>query len=150
MKLRDYLVILLIAILDQFTKWAAVHYLTYQTPVKIIDGFFYLTYAKNTGAAWSILEGQGWLFIVFAIVAVAYIIYYLNTSKNTSKLMKIALLFIAGGAIGNVIDRIHLKYVIDFLDFYIFGYDFPIFNVADSFITVGMFILVAAILLEKE
>jgi len=150
MKTRDYLLLVLLAVLDQLTKIAATTYLQLHVRVKIVENFFYLTLSHNTGAAWSILEGQSMLFIVFAIAATGYIIYYLNTHKTINKWMKLSLIMIAAGAIGNVIDRIIYGYVIDFLDFYIFGYDFPVFNFADSCITVGMFILALCILLDKE
>ena len=109
--------------------------------VKIIDNFFYLTYVKNTGAAWSIFSDKPWLVLVVSEVIILGIIFYTYKNKPDNLLDKIAFALIIGGAIGNFIDRVVYGYVIDFFDFYIFGYDYPIFNVADIFIVIGVVIL---------
>lgn len=109
--------------------------------VKIIDNFLYLTYVKNTGAAWSIFSDKPWLVLVVSEVIILGIIFYTYKNKHDNLLDKIAFALIIGGAIGNFIDRVVYGYVIDFFDFYIFGYDYPIFNVADIFIVIGVVIL---------
>ncbi|MGN1399607.1 MAG: signal peptidase II, partial [Erysipelotrichaceae bacterium] len=109
-----------------------------------------ITYTCNDGAAFSILKGQRVLFIVMTVLAIGLFVYYLARNK-VKWLEKYSLLLIISGAIGNLIDRILYGYVIDFLDFYIFGYDFPVFNIADSFITIGAIGLIISIFfLDKE
>ena len=135
-------------IADQATKyWAAVA-LKNQNPIEIIKGFFYLTYAENSGAAWSIFQGQSWLFISIGCVAiVALLIWYFKTTRPFSQF---ALVLMLAGAAGNLLDRFLIAgRVRDFLDFYIFGYDFPIFNVADSCLTIGVALMFIDLLVEE-
>jgi len=149
MKFRDYLVIIGIIIFDQVSKIIVSNILTLNKSIEIIKDFFYLTLAHNTGAAWSLFSGLQSLFALLAFVIAGYLIYYLYKNK-TEGFSKIAILFVIGGAVGNAIDRLIYNYVVDFLDFYIFGYDFPIFNIADSFLTIGMFILIFVVFLSKD
>ena len=106
----------------------------------VIPGFFQLTNVRNTGAGFSILTDHTEFLSAVSLLAVIALIYMLR--KEKSVLTRISYLMIIAGAIGNLIDRFRLGYVVDFLDFYIFGYDFPVFNVADSFITIGCFLLI--------
>ncbi|MBO4538413.1 MAG: signal peptidase II [Erysipelotrichaceae bacterium] len=149
MKTRDYLFIILLVVIDQLSKLYVTAKMTLHQSIEVIRNFFYITYTRNSGAAWSLLQGQKLFFIITAAVAVVVIVIYISRSR-CSFWEKLGLLLIAGGAIGNVIDRIRLSEVIDFLDFYIFGYDFPIFNIADSCITVGGIIVAATILLDRR
>lgn len=110
--------------------------------IKIIDNFFYITYVRNTGAAWSMFAGNRWMLVIVSLIIIVLIILYMIKNKPGSKLEKIGYSMILGGSIGNLFDRIVYGYVIDFFDFYIFGYDYPIFNLADSFILVGVLLLV--------
>ncbi len=116
----------------------------------VIEGFFYITYIRNTGAAWSIGGGSDvFMTVVIALtfVAVAVIlavIYFPDKRKNLFFVVGLAL--IAGGAVGNLVDRLMLGYVRDFLDFYPFGYNFPVFNVADMSLVVGVIMTVICIL----
>lgn len=110
--------------------------------IKIIKDFFNITYVRNTGAAWSILSGKTWLLIIVSLIIIALIVFYIYKNKPKTKIEKISYSMIIGGAIGNLIDRIIYGYVVDFLDFNIFGYDYPIFNLADSFILIGVILLV--------
>jgi len=99
-----------------------------------------LTYARNTGAAFSILrDKQVFLILVTAIVVVALICYFIKILKTGEATLKLALTFIIGGALGNLIDRIRLNYVTDFLDFTLINY--PIFNFADVFVVLGVVVL---------
>ena len=149
MKIADYISILLLVLLDQLTKFLAAVYLKGQGSVKVINNFFYLTYAENKGAAWSILEGETVFFVIVAACAVILIINYLNKNQ-TNKLFKTAMILVCSGAIGNVVDRIIRGSVIDFLDFYIFGYDYPVFNFADCCITIGVVILFISMFTSKD
>ena len=108
----------------------------------VVKDFFNITYVRNTGAAWSIFEGRVLGIIVVSLIIISFIVYYISKQKVKSKLEKIGYSLILGGALGNLLDRIIYGYVIDFLDFNIFGYDYPIFNLADSFIFVGVILLI--------
>lgn len=134
---------LVLIFLDQITKSAAVEHLKGQEPFILWDGVFELRYLENRGAAFGILQNQRVLFIVTTVVVLAVIIY-LYLMKIPAKrryiwLDIIAVLFFSG-AIGNFIDRLVQNYVIDF--FYFRLIDFPIFNVADIYVTVAAFLLI--------
>jgi signal peptidase II len=114
----------------------------------LVENVFHLTYRRNTGAAFSILRNkQTFLIILTAIVVLVLIIYLIKIIKEKDLvLLKIPLSFIIGGAIGNLIDRIRLDYVIDFFDFTLINY--PVFNVADVFIVLGSIILAYAVIFK--
>ncbi len=149
MKFKDYLLILVLIGLDQITKYVVDLKMTLNQSIDIIDGFFSITYVRNTGAAFSILRGNKWLFVAIAVVISIGLCIYMYKEK-VDKLEKAGLLMIIAGAIGNCIDRLRLGYVIDFLDFNIFGWDYPVFNVADIFVVVGVASLLISILLFSK
>lgn len=132
--------------LDQLTKWLAVVYLDLHESIPLWDGVFHFTYERNPGAAWGILKDDRWVFMLFSTLAIIGISIYLFGFCKQSKWIKIPLAMIIGGGIGNMIDRVLLGYVIDFLDFTLI--DFPVFNVADSFVTVGAFWLIGVMLID--
>ncbi len=111
--------------------------------VKVIDGFWSWRYAENKGAAWSLFARVGDAFRVpflvgVSILAVFFIISFVKKLEAHQRILLVALCLICGGAVGNLIDRIYLGYVIDFIDWYVAGHHWPTFNVADSAITVGV------------
>lgn len=108
----------------------------------IIDNFFNLTYVKNTGAAWSILSNKIPLLIIISSVIIILSFIYIYKNKARNNCIKVSYAMILGGSIGNWFDRIVYGYVIDFFDFNIFGYNFPIFNLADTFIVLGIIIYI--------
>jgi signal peptidase II len=115
--------------------------------IPIIDGFFNLTYIRNTGAAFGILAGSAEAFrlpllLLFSVVAIGFIVMMLRRLPSHEKGLITALALILGGAIGNLIDRVFYGEVIDFLDFYWGSYHWPAFNVADSCITIGVAITI--------
>ena len=134
-------IILFEVLLDQYSKQIVTAYLDLYQKVEVIPSFFNLTYVQNYGAGFSILEGQRFLFLFITIVAIIIFSYMLYKGKNSHIVYKTSLLLILGGTLGNFIDRIVHTYVVDFLDFIIFGYDFPVFNIADSFLTIGVILL---------
>ncbi|MBS4172446.1 signal peptidase II [Bacillus sp. FJAT-49736] len=144
-----YIIAIFIIALDQITKWLVVKNMEYGESIPIIKDFFYLTSHRNEGAAWGILQGQMWLFYLITVVVVIGIIYYLQKYAKNKVLLGVSLSFMLGGAIGNFIDRIFRKQVVDFIHTYIFGYDFPIFNIADSALTIGVVLLIIYMLLEE-
>jgi signal peptidase II len=140
-----------VIVLDQISKEIIRHFMTDGQSIPVLGNFFMLTYTQNTGAAFSLSFGNPAMnrlvFIIITFVAVGFILYLLNLSKN--KWQNIGLGLVIGGAIGNVIDRIHLGSVTDFLDCDfpdIIMQRWPIFNLADSAIVVAMFILAIHIL----
>lgn len=142
-----YIIALIVFILDLASKYY-VEANTSLHGLEIIPDFFYITYLKNTGMAWSLLSNQTLLLTIVSIVVVIFILYYLKTNKLT-KMYKVIFGLILGGALGNLFDRIVYQYVRDFLDFYIFGYNFPVFNIADSALTIGIILLLIEFILEE-
>lgn len=136
--------------LDQLTKLWASSVLREGGSIKIIGDFLRFTYAENKGAAFSILQNQRVLFIIVTIIMLAVLAYIYFKTKNITNLSRLSIAMIAGGAIGNFIDRFRLGYVVDFIDVR-FGslYDFPIFNIADSFVVCGTALLIILILFNK-
>lgn len=131
------IIIVILILLDRITKILVIDI----DSIKIIDRFLYITYAKNTGMAFSLLNDRTWIIIVLTVLIISYIIYYLVKHKPKNRLSVISYSLILGGALGNLLDRVFYGYVIDFIDVYIFGYDYPIFNLADSFIVIGIILL---------
>ncbi|MGP4068185.1 signal peptidase II [Halobacillus sp. B29] len=145
-----YLIALAIIILDQWTKWLVVSNMQIGESIPVIDNFFYLTSHRNQGAAWGILQGQMWFFYIITIIVIGVVIYYMQQFAKESRLAGVALSLILGGAIGNFIDRVFRKEVVDFADTLIFTYDFPIFNVADSALVIGVILVMLATLLDER
>ena len=124
---------------DQLTKWLAVIYLQGEPSFPLWKDVLHFTYAQNEGAAFGMLSNHRWVFMVFSAVAIVALLVYLFYFCPKSRYVQITLAMIIGGGIGNMIDRCWLGYVIDFIDFTLI--DFAVFNVADSFVTVGAFML---------
>lgn len=143
------LFIILLVFADQISKVLITNNIELYGKVNIIPNFFNLTYTKNFGAAFGILEGKRVFFLIITILVFGYLIYELI--KNIyKKLYSCSLILIISGIIGNFIDRLLFGFVRDFLDFKIFGYDAAIFNLADSFIVIGVIIFLISIILEEK
>ena len=136
---KFYLVSLITFMIDRIIKILVV--LLNIDNVTIINNFFNINLAYNYGAAWSILTGKKIFLILISIIIVIGIYFILIRGKKLKTYESITYGLLIGGILGNLFDRIIYGYVIDFLDFYIFGYDFPIFNLADSFIVISIFML---------
>ncbi|MBR2676631.1 MAG: signal peptidase II [Solobacterium sp.] len=146
-----WILIILLIVADQATKAMISASPEQFGNLEVIHDFFYITYVKNTGAAWSMLAGQRVFLSLLAAAAILVMIFYLNKMlRDNNKLSAFALALMIAGAAGNLIDRLMLGYVRDFLNFYIFGYDFPVFNVADICLTVGVFLLIISTIFEKD
>ncbi|ASF39329.1 signal peptidase II [Halobacillus halophilus] len=145
-----YIIALAIIILDQWTKWLVVSNMQIGESIPVIENFFYLTSHRNQGAAWGILQGQMWFFYIITIIVIGVVIYYMQQFAKESRLAGVSLSLILGGAIGNFIDRVFRKEVVDFADTLIFTYDFPIFNVADSALVIGVILVMLATLLDER
>lgn len=133
----------IILALDQITKIFASTCLTLNKSFQIIPRFFYLTLCHNYGAAWGILKNSKAIIIIGTLIAII-LIYHFIFCFQKNKRNDLAFGFLIGGLSGNLIDRIIFGYVRDFLDFYIFKYDYPIFNIADVAIVIGVILLIYA------
>lgn len=132
---------LLLVVIDQVVKILVISKMALQQSIQVINNFFNITYVRNTGAAWSILSGNVLLLIMISIIALGVIYYYLIIDKELKKIHIVSYSMLIGGIIGNLIDRVVHGYVIDYLDFKIFNYNFPIFNIADTLIVISIIII---------
>lgn len=147
---RKILTIATIALaIDQITKVATSIVLDLNKPIQVIKDFFYLTLCHNEGAAWGIFSNTKIIILIGTIIALITIYHFIYCFKQ-NKRNTIAFGLLLGGLSGNLIDRLLFGYVRDFLDFYIFGYDYPVFNVADICIVVGVLLLIIAVLKGED
>ena len=147
--LAVYLIISIILIaLDQWVKYQTVANIALGETKEFIPGFLSFTNIRNTGAAWSLLEGKMWFFYIITVIVVVVVLYILVKNINGSKWFTIGLSLILAGAIGNFIDRIRLGYVVDM--FQTEFMNFPIFNVADSVLVVGVACIFIYLILEEK
>ena len=134
---------------DQFTKHLISSSMQLGQSQEIINNFFCFTYAHNTGVAWGMLAGHLWLFIIVALVsAVLMIVFFMKTRRN-EVLTRFGLVLTFAGMAGNLIDRVVYGYVRDFIDVVIFNYNFPIFNVADMAVVIGVILIIIEIVFEE-
>ncbi|HLQ84188.1 MAG TPA: signal peptidase II [Pseudogracilibacillus sp.] len=147
---RYYIIALIVIIFDQITKWLIVEKMNVYDSIVIINNFFNITSHRNKGAAWGILQDQMVFFYIITLVVVIGIIYYMQKHGKQSSLLAIGLSLLLGGAIGNFIDRLYRKEVVDFLDFQIFNYNYPIFNIADSALVIGVGLLIIYTILDER
>ncbi len=141
--------IVVLILIDQLTKIWAANALGFEKVIKVWDGVFHLQYLENDGAAWGMLSGRQAFLIIFTSIIIIGMFYYMTKLPRTREGLwtKVALVMIISGAIGNLIDRIVFNYVRDFLYFKLIN--FPIFNVADILVVVGVGVLVLAMFLGE-
>lgn len=149
---KYYLIALFVIVLDQLTKWRIVKTMDVGEEITIWDPYVSLYSHRNGGAAWGMLQGQFWLFAIITVVVIVGIIYYYHKEAKGQPLFQAALMMLLGGAIGNFIDRLFRGEVVDFVSVLIpvINYDFPIFNVADAALTLGVIMLVIYILFDMQ
>ena len=150
-----FITLVLVAGLDQFSKWYITSTMSLHASYPVIDGFFNITYIRNPGAAFGFLANAAPLFrsgflIVVSTAAIVMVLYYLARNRSDGVLLTGALSLITGGAAGNLIDRIRFGNVVDFLDVYIGSYHWPAFNVADSAISIGAVLLVVEMFRRRK
>ncbi|WP_138414973.1 signal peptidase II [Aquibacillus sediminis] len=145
-----YVIAFVIVLVDQLTKWWIDTSMELHQKIPVIENFFYITSHRNTGAAWGILSGQMGFFYIITTIVIAVVVYYMWKYAKESKLMGWSLAFILGGAVGNFIDRIFRKQVVDFFDFYFGDYSYPIFNVADSALVVGVILMLIVTFIDEK
>ena len=149
---KNYLFLILgvavIVLLDQVTKIVVVNNMELNESIPWIKDVFEIHYIQNSGMAWGLFKDRTWLLAIFSVVMIAGLLYvYNNVSEGKYyRLLRFLLLCIIGGAVGNLIDRIRLNYVIDF--FYFKLIDFPVFNVADIFVTVSVILLLILLIFK--
>ena len=143
---KPVIIIFLVVLLDQITKYFVVTKMYFEESIPIINKIFYLTYITNTGTAFGKLQQYGSILLIFSVIAILILSLIVFKQKNIPKINLIAFSMILGGAIGNVIDRILRGSIVDFLDFRIW----PIFNIADSAITIGIALLIIHSVFSKE
>lgn len=137
-----------IIVLDFLVKLWARTDLSQIESIPILQGVFHLTYVENRGAAFGILQNKIWFFVLVALVAIPVIAYAFWKFQNRSKTLNLGLCFVLAGAVGNMIDRITLGFVVDFLDFRLI--DFPVFNIADIFVCVGAGLIAVFVLFIED
>ncbi len=143
------LIAAIVVVIDQWTKQLAVSYLKPISTKPLIDGVLHLTYVENTGAAFGMMKNHRWVFMATSTIAVIGILIFIVGwyKKYHDPLLFTGLAFIAGGGIGNMIDRVLLGYVVDFVDFRLIN--FAVFNGADSFVCVGAAMIVLWVFLTE-
>lgn len=144
----------LVILLDQITKFYVVSHFQLHESLPVIAGFFNLTYIRNPGAAFGFLssappEFRGVFFSLVTLIAVGLILYYLIQNKVGDLWLLLPLALILAGALGNLVDRFRFGEVIDFLDIFIGKYHWPAFNIADSAISIGAFLLIVEMVRKR-
>lgn len=132
----------LILALDQATKLMVVGRMAEFESIPVLGDFFRLTFIHNRGAAFGIDVGSPLLHLLFSVVALGALGWMFYTSPPEARLLRCSLSMVLGGALGNIVDRVRIEKVIDFLDFGLGDLRWPVFNVADTFVTIGIFLLV--------
>ncbi|EOA9154112.1 TPA: signal peptidase II [Staphylococcus aureus] len=143
-----YIIAVIVLIIDQLWKSAIVKWMEIGQTIPLWEGVFHITSLRNKGAAFGILQGQRWFFIIVTLIVVLGIIYYLQTEGRNNRQISFALSLLLGGALGNFFDRLIRGEVIDSLDFRLI--DYPIFNLADVFIVSGVALMILEVLLQSK
>jgi signal peptidase II len=145
-----FTIILAIIAVDQASKWLVAKYVPLESTRTLVKGFFRIWHVRNSGAIWGFFNSHGskWVPVVITVLAIAALLivgYFFLRSPKSSRLELTAYAFIMGGALGNIIDRLRLGFVVDFLDAYVKSNHWPTFNCADSCITIGVLLLAASL-----
>lgn len=149
MNKKILLIVLITLVIDQISKIIVSLFLKVNESIDVIPNFFSLKYVHNEGAAWSIMEGKVFFLILIAFFALALIIRYISSfTLNYRNIIAFGLLI--GGICGNLVDRLFFGYVKDFLAFKIVNYNFPIFNLGDSAIFIGVIFLILAVIKGED
>lgn len=139
-------IILFVVLSDQVSKFLVSQTLRLNESSAVIENFFHLTLVRNTGAAFGIFKNQTLFFIIISFIAVIAILVFIKSARSSSPLRDVGFALMLGGAFGNLIDRFRFGYVIDFLDFRVW----PVFNIADSAITIGTFLVIVSLCIRSS
>ncbi len=155
MRKYHFLIALLVVLLDRASKWLVESTITLHESISVLPGFFRLTHVQNSGAAFGLFADSSseWkitILVMFSLLALVVVSALLWKNSHAMSSTGVGLALILGGAVGNLWDRLVSGHVVDFFDFYVGSYHWPAFNVADSAIVIGAFLLVAEILFAKS
>lgn len=139
---KIFIISFIVLLIDFISKRLIISSLLVDESIRLIDKFFSITYVRNTGVAFSMFDGHVDLIVIINLLIILLMFNYLKNNGINNKIENFSYGFIFGGAIGNLIDRIIYGYVVDFLDFNLFGYNAPIFNLADTFIVIGVIMFI--------
>ncbi len=142
-----FLITVICIVLDQLTKYLAVRFLSGIPTYPLIENVIHFTYVENRGAAFGMLSEHRWVFMILSVVGISAICVWLAIEKPKSMWIKCAASLIIGGGIGNMIDRVRLEYVIDFIDCRFI--DFYVFNAADSFVCIGCAMFIVYVIVSE-
>ena len=147
-----YAIAAVIIAADQFTKWLVLQNMEIGERIPVVEPYIGWLSHRNRGAAWGMLEGQMWLFAIITIAVIVGILYYFHKHAKGQPLFQLSLMVILGGAIGNFIDRMLRGEVVDFVDVLIpvINYDFPIFNIADAALTIGVILMIIFVIYDEK
>ncbi|MEK4861893.1 signal peptidase II [Staphylococcus sp. FSL W8-0774] len=139
-------VVIFILVIDQITKWIIASSMKIGDSYEVIPNFLNITSHRNNGAAWGILSGKMFFFYIITVIILIMLVLFFIKEAKYNLFMQLAVSLLFAGALGNFIDRLFNGEVVDFIDTNIFGYDFPIFNIADSSLTIGVILIIIALL----
>ncbi|ATH62858.1 signal peptidase II [Staphylococcus pasteuri] len=139
-------VVIFILVIDQITKWIIASSMKIGDSYEVIPNFLNITSHRNNGAAWGILSGKMFFFYIITVIILIILVLFFIKEAKYNLFMQLAVSLLFAGALGNFIDRLFNGEVVDFIDTNIFGYDFPIFNIADSSLTIGVILIIIALL----
>lgn len=139
-----------ILIFDQVTKFLVATQMSLGESIPVIGETLQITSHRNSGAAWGMFEGRMAFFYIVTVIVIAFMIYLYKSEANNNLMMQVGISMLMAGAVGNFIDRLLFQEVVDFVDVMIFNYDFPIFNVADSALTVGVIVLLIEVFITGK
>lgn len=143
------IIVIITIFVDQFSKYLAFVGLKDSEPIVLIKNFLQLNYVENSGAAWGMLQNQRVLLIGITLAVIAGLGIYVRSNTTLTKPTLVSISLLVGGAIGNLMDRIKMGYVIDFIDVRFGSYNFPVFNFADIFVVSGVILMMFLILTDK-
>ena len=150
MKKKIFIIAIISFLIDQISKIVITNTFSLNETRTIIKSFFSLSYIQNTGAAWGLFEGKTILLAIISLIFLYFFVKYIIELKSINKFNMVSLGLILGGIVGNLFDRIVNNYVIDFLSFRFFSYNFPVFNLADTFIVVGIILIIIETFIEGD
>lgn len=147
MKKKIYIIALLGLIIDQLIKLIVTSFMDIYNSITVVEDFFFLTYVRNKGAAWGIFSNNTLILALISVVFLFFLIKYINNETEIKKINAISFGFILGGIAGNLLDRLIRGYVVDFFRFVILGYNYPVFNIADVLIVIGVILFIVDLIL---
>jgi len=145
-----YAIGILALIIDQVSKWIVASQMQVGESIELIPHFLYITSTRNTGAAWSMLEGQMWFFYLVTFIVLVIVVYYMQKYGRYKPLLGIALGLVIGGTLGNFVDRLFRGSVVDFIHVFLGNYSYPVFNLADSSLVIGAILIIIFTLFDQK